>query len=102
MFHTKPKVSVGREGLIHEGGSADRDEMGKRFILTTNKRGQLTFPKEVMEHCGLPSGGKLKVEFLPDRTCKFSPIHPRSRSELSQSAPSLPPESTSPAAAEAQ
>jgi bifunctional DNA-binding transcriptional regulator/antitoxin component of YhaV-PrlF toxin-antitoxin module len=57
--------------------------MDKRFILTTNKRGQVTFPKEVMDHCGLPSGGKLKVEFLPDGICKFSPIHPRSHAKAS-------------------
>jgi hypothetical protein len=72
--------------------------MGKRFILTTSKRGQVTFPKEVMEHCALPSGGKLKVEFLPGGVCKFSPIHPSSFEATSQSPPSFPPESSGPAA----
>jgi hypothetical protein len=37
--------------------------MGKRFILSTNKRGQITFPKEVMEHCGLPTGGNSEWSF---------------------------------------
>jgi bifunctional DNA-binding transcriptional regulator/antitoxin component of YhaV-PrlF toxin-antitoxin module len=76
--------------------------MGKRFILTTNKRGQVTFPKEVMERCGLPSGGKLKLEYLPGGICKFSPIHPRSRAKGSQNPTSSLPESTGPAAKEAE
>ena len=74
--------------------------MGKRFILTTNKRGQVTLPKEVMEHCGLPLGGKLNVEFLPDGTCKFSPIHPLSPATASSNPPSTAPEASSPAATE--
>jgi hypothetical protein len=74
-------------GLIHGGGSADRGDMGKRFIITTNKRGQATLPREVLEHCGLTSGGKLKLEYLPNGVCKFSPIHPRSRAKASQDPP---------------
>jgi len=62
--------------------------MGKRFVLTTNKRGQITLPKDVMEHCGIPSGGKLKVEFLPDGVLEFSPIHPASEVKASQKPPS--------------
>jgi bifunctional DNA-binding transcriptional regulator/antitoxin component of YhaV-PrlF toxin-antitoxin module len=62
--------------------------MDKRFILTTNKRGQVTLPKEVMEHCGLPFGGKLNVEFLPNGICKFSPIHPPSPAKESSNPPS--------------
>jgi hypothetical protein len=88
MFHTKPRDSAEREGLMSQSGSAEREDMDKRFILTTNKRGQVTFPKEVMEHCGLPSGGNLKVEFLPDGICKFSPIHPRSPAKASHDPPS--------------
>jgi bifunctional DNA-binding transcriptional regulator/antitoxin component of YhaV-PrlF toxin-antitoxin module len=62
--------------------------MGKQFVLTTNERGQVTFPKEVMNHCGLPSGGKLKVEFLPDGICKFSPIRPLPPTKTTQTSPS--------------
>lgn len=70
------QILLGVECLIHEGGSADRGEMGKRFIIATNKRGQAILPKEVLEHCGLLSGGKLKLEYLPGGVCIFSPIHP--------------------------
>jgi len=76
--------------------------MGKRFILTINKREQITLPKEVMEHCGLPSGGKLKVEFLPGGVCKFSPIHPRSPAKASPNPTPSTPKPTKPAEAEAQ
>jgi len=58
--------------------------MGKQFIVTTDKRGQLTFPKEVLKHLGLQSGGKLKVGFLPDGILKFSPILPQSREKASR------------------
>jgi bifunctional DNA-binding transcriptional regulator/antitoxin component of YhaV-PrlF toxin-antitoxin module len=76
--------------------------MGKRFILTTNKRGQVTLPKEGMEHFGLPSGGKLKLEFLSGWICRFSPIHPRSRAKAPQNPPSSSPDSTCTAPEEAQ
>jgi hypothetical protein len=79
------------KGVIHESSSADKGYMSKRFTLTTNKRGQVTHPKEVLEHCGLPAGGKLNIEFLPDRICKFSPIHPPSPAKGSPNPPSKAP-----------
>jgi len=70
--------------------------MSKRFILTTDKRGRVTFPKEVMEHCGLPSGGKLKVEYLPDGVVIFSPIHNQSSAKPMNEPPSPLPKSSVP------
>jgi hypothetical protein len=36
-----------------------KSAMGQWFILPKNMLGHVTLPMEVMEHCGLPFGGKL-------------------------------------------
>ena len=55
--------------------AADNHSMGKKFILTTTKRGTVRLPEEVFDHLGLPHGGFLKVTPLPGSVCRFTPIH---------------------------
>jgi bifunctional DNA-binding transcriptional regulator/antitoxin component of YhaV-PrlF toxin-antitoxin module len=48
--------------------------MGTRFILQTDKRGRMTLPKELLEHLGIPFGGKIEVEFHPEQICIFRAV----------------------------
>jgi bifunctional DNA-binding transcriptional regulator/antitoxin component of YhaV-PrlF toxin-antitoxin module len=44
----------------------------KRWVLAVNERGQITIPKEALDHFGLGLQSQLKVEFLPGKICRLS------------------------------
>ena len=46
-------------------------------ILTVTSRGQVTFRREVLAHLGIPPGGKIRLNLLPDGRAELTADQPR-------------------------
>lgn len=45
--------------------------------LTVTSRGQVTFRKEVLQHLGIPPGGKIRLDLLPDGRAELKADEPK-------------------------
>lgn len=45
--------------------------------LTVTARGQVTFPKEVLQHLGIKLGEKIEVDLLPSGRAELRAAHPK-------------------------
>jgi antitoxin PrlF len=49
--------------------------------LTVTKRGQVTLPKELLQHLGVQSGQKIELTLLPNGQIELSAVRPKERIE---------------------
>lgn len=50
--------------------------MNRRGTIEVDKRGRVTFPKEVFDCLGAKPGAKLKLTYLPNGECLLEALRP--------------------------